>query len=139
MRSLLGLALALILGLPALAQSPDRYKARLSPLGVTGSTVNTVTGAGSVTATLQGTKLAIEGTFEGLNGSATAANLRRGPRAIPGPVVFDLEFTKAPKGTVTGTLELKPDQIEDLKAGRLYVQVHSERAPDGSIRGWLLK
>lgn len=117
----------------------DQFKARLSPLGVTGATVNTTTGSGSVTATLADSKLTIEGTFDGLTGSATAANVRRGPKAIPGPVVFELEFTKASKGTIKGTLDLKPDQIEDLKAGRLYVQIHSERAPDGSIRGWLLK
>jgi len=29
--------------------------------------------------------------------------------------------------------------FDDLKAGRIYLQIHSERAPDGSIRGWLLK
>jgi expansin (peptidoglycan-binding protein) len=106
---------------------------------VTGATVNTVTGSGSVTATLDGSKLTVQGTFEGLSGSATVANIRRGPKAIPGPVVFDLEVTKASSGTVSGAFDLKPDQVADLKDGRLYVQIHSERAPDGSIRGWLLK
>lgn len=139
MRSLLPLSLVVAFVLTASAQAPDRYKARLSPLGVTGATVNTTTGNGSVTGTLSGTKLTIEGTFDGLAGPATAANLRRGPKAIPGPVVFDLVFTKAVKGTVTATLDLTPAQVDDLKAGRLYVQVHSDKAPDGSIRGWLLK
>jgi hypothetical protein len=121
------------------AQGADRYKARLSPLPVTGATVNTITGSGSVTAALQGAKLTIDGTFEGLSGAATSANLRRGPKAIAGPAVFDLEVTKASSGTVKGSVDLSADQVEDLKAGRLYVQIHSERAPDGSIRGWLLK
>jgi hypothetical protein len=122
------------------AQTADKYKARLSPLAVTGATVNTITGAGSATATLQDAKLTIEGTFDGLTGSATAANVRRAPRAIPGPIVFELqEFTKASKGTFKGTFDLTSAQVDDLKAGRLYVQIHSDRAPDGSIRGWLLK
>jgi hypothetical protein len=139
MKRVLVLCLCLAAAAAVSAQNRAVFKARLSPLGVTGATVNTTTGAGSVTATLEGTKLTIDGTFEKLTGAATAANLRRGPKAIPGPVVFDLEFTKASSGKLSGTFTLTPDQVADLNAGRLYVQVHSERAPDGSIRGWLLK
>ena len=80
------------------AQSGTSFRARLSPLPVTGATVNTITGAGSVTATLQGSRLAIEGTFSGLSGPATSANVRRGARAIPGPVVFELTVPAATSG-----------------------------------------
>ncbi|MDR1989205.1 MAG: CHRD domain-containing protein [Acidobacteriaceae bacterium] len=142
MKRFLAVSFCLVLSVVALgaqSRSAAPFKARLSPLGVTGATVNTITGLGAVTATLTGATLAIDGTFEGLTGVATAANVRRGPKAIPGPVVFDLEFTKASSGHVSGTLTLTPEQIADLNAGRLYVQIHSERAPDGSIRGWLLK
>ena len=122
------------------AQSrPEAYRVRLSPLGVTGQTVNTTTGVGKLTATLAGARLTIEGTFEGLTGNATAANLRRGPKGIPGPVVFEIEVPKAPRGSIATSVELTAAQVEDLRAGRLYLQIHSERAPDGSIRGWLLK
>jgi hypothetical protein len=117
----------------------EQYKARLSPLGVTNATVATTTGGGEVTATLAGTKLTIEATFERLTGNATAANLRRGPRGIPGPVVRDLECPKASSGKISATVDLTPEQIADLRTGRLYLQIHSERAPEGSIRGWLLK
>ena len=121
------------------AAVPEEFKARLSPLGVTMATVNTITGVGAVTAKLDGARLTIDATFEGLNGAATAANIRRGAKGIPGPVMFDLEFPKASSGKINATLVLSAEQIADLRAGRLYVQVHSERAPDGSIRGWLLK
>jgi hypothetical protein len=82
--------------------------------------------------------LTIEATFEGLTGAATAANVRRGPKGIPGPVVFELEVPKASSGKVSATLDLTPEQLADLREARLYLQIHSERAPDGSIRGWLL-
>lgn len=118
---------------------PESFKARLSPLGVTNATVDTITGGGSVTATLTGNRLTIDATFEGLTGAATTANIRRGPKAIPGPVVFELDVPKTSSGEIKATLELSADQIADLRAGRLYLQIHSERAPDGSIRGWLLK
>jgi hypothetical protein len=130
----------LALGVVSFAQGrPEIYKARLSPLGVTNATVATTTGVGSVTATLTGARLAIEGTFEGLTGAATAANLRRGPKGIPGPVIAEIAFPKSSSGKLTETLDLTPAQVDDLRAGRLYLQIHSERAPEGSIRGWLLK
>jgi len=118
---------------------PDTFKVRLSPLGVTNATVTTTTGGGSLTATLAGNRLTLDGNFTGLTGNATTANLRRGPKGIPGPVIFELEVPKASSGALKASVELTPAQVDDLKAGRIYLQIHSERAPDGSIRGWLLK
>jgi hypothetical protein len=124
----------------SLAQgTPEAFKARLSPLGVTNATVDTITGSGSVTATLSGNRLVIKATFKGLTGAATEANIRHGFKGIAGPVVFPLEVPKASSGEIDATLELSPEQIADLHGGRLYLQIHSEGAPDGSIRGWLLQ
>lgn len=123
----------------AVAAAPEVFTARLSPLGVTAATVNTTTGAGAVTATLDGMRLTIDATFDRLTGAATSANIRRGPKAIPGPVVFELSVPKVSSGKLTATLNLTREQVADLRAGRLYLQIHSERAPEGSIRGWLLK
>jgi hypothetical protein len=136
--ALLGICL-LVSGISAFADAPpETFKARLSPLGVTNATVDTTTGIGSATATLSGTRLTIDATFDGLTGNATAANVRRGPKGIPGPVVFELEVPKASSGKISATAELTPEQVADLRAARLYLQIHSERAKDGSIRGWLL-
>lgn len=114
------------------------YQARLSPLGVTNATVDTTTGIGHATATLSGNRLTIEATFEGLTGAATAANLRRGPKGIPGPIVFEIKVPKASSGQMNATFELTADQVKDLREARMYLQIHSERAPEGSIRGWML-
>jgi hypothetical protein len=135
---LLGICV-LATGAGALADArAEIFKARLSPLGVTNATVDTTTGIGSATATLSGTRLTIEAAFEGLTGAATAANVRRGAKGIPGPVVFELEVPTASSGKINATLDLTAEQIADLRAARLYLQIHSERAQDGSIRGWLL-
>jgi hypothetical protein len=117
------------------------FKARLSPVPINISMMSTIAGSGSLTATLEGKQLTIQGSFEGLHSPATTAQIRRGPKGIRGPVIpnFELAVTKAEKGTVSGTLELTPDQIADLRNGRLYVQIQSERAPDGNLWGWLLK
>ena len=121
--------------------SGEAFKARLSPVPISVSMMTVIAGQGSLTATLNGKELAIEGTFEGLRSPATTAQIRRSPKGIPGTVVpnLDLTVTKAVKGTVSAKLELTPDQITDLREGRLYVQIQSEKAPDGNLWGWLLK
>src|SRR5215831_20312766 len=85
---------------------PEVFKVRLSPLGVTAATVNIITGSGTATATLEGTRLKVDVVFEGLTGAATSANIRRGPKGIPGPVVFELEIPKASSGTISAMLDL---------------------------------
>jgi CHRD domain len=121
------------------AQSGETFKARLSPVPINVSMLSTVAGTGSLTATLNGKKLTIQGTFEGLRSPATTVQIHRSPKGIPGPSILDLMVTKAEKGTVSGTVDLSPDQIEDLRNGRLYVQIQSQGAPDGNLWGWLLK
>lgn len=116
-----------------------QYRARLSVVPIDVAMQATVGGSGSVTATLKGSTLTITGTFTGLKTPATAARLHRGPRtAMRGPAIGDLTATAATSGTIAGTLELTKPQIEDLAAGRLYVQLHSAKAPDGNLWGWLL-
>jgi hypothetical protein len=132
------LMIGVALCVSASAADSTVFKVRLSPLGVTNATVNTTTGLGNATATLNGSQLTIDGAFEGLTGNATSANVRRGAKGIPGPVVFDIAIAKTPSGKINATLTLTPEQIADLRAGRLYLQIHSEKAPEGSIRGWML-
>jgi CHRD domain-containing protein len=65
--------------------------------------------------------------------------VHRGPRtAMRGPAIGDLSATAATSGTISGTLELTKQQVDDLAAGRLYLQLHSEKAPEGNLWGWLL-
>jgi CHRD domain len=119
------------------AQTGETFKTRLSPLPRDATNMNDLTGVGSVTAILTGTKLAINGTFEGLRGAATVARIHRAQPGVRGDAVFELTVSKATSGTVTGMLSLAPMQVQDLRKGWLYVQIHSERAPDGNLWGWL--
>lgn len=99
-----------------------------------------IAGLGSATATLDGNKLSIQGKFEGLLSPATEAHLRQGvATGVRGPEVFDLTVTKGASGTVTGSVDLTPSQIEDLNKGKFYIQIASEKAPDGNLWGWLLR
>ena len=132
-------AAILWLGAAAAAQTGETYKGRLSVVPIDVSMQSTVAGSGSLTAVLAGRKLTINGTFEGLRSPATVARVHRGVRGIRGPAILDLTVSKATSGAVSGSFDLTPAQVEDLRNSRLYVQIDSERAPDGNLWGWLLR
>jgi hypothetical protein len=123
--------------LSAFAQD-DTFKARLSRVPVENATLAGITGSGSATAVLSGRSLTVRGTFDGMRTPATIAQIHLGPRGIRGPVMFDLTVTKHTSGTITGTFMLTPEQVEAVTHGRFYVQIHSEKAADGNLWGWLL-
>ena len=119
-------------------QAPQ-YRARLSVVPIDLAMQATIAGSGAVTATVKGSTLTVSGTFSGLKTAATVARVHRSPRTgMRGAPIGDLTATSGTSGTITGTIELTKDQIDDLAAGRLYVQLHSEKAPDGNLWGWLL-
>jgi len=121
------------------AQTTETYKAHLSPVPINVSMMATVAGGGSLTATLSGKRLTLSGTFEGLRSPATTAQIHHGIKGIRGPAILDVTVSKATQGTVSAALDLTPDQIAQLRNGTWYVQIQSERAPDGNLWGWLLK
>lgn len=118
------------------AQGVQKFKARLSIVPIDASMQATVAGSGSVTAELAGTRLSITGNFEGLRSPATVARLHMGQAGVRGPAIFDLTATKATSGTISGTVTLTPLQADNLRKTRIYLQLHSEKAPDGNLWGW---
>jgi hypothetical protein len=116
----------------------DTFKARLSPVPVENAALSGITGSGSATAVLSDRTLTVRGAFSGMRTPATIAQIHLGPRGIRGPVLFDLMVTKDTSGTISGTFKLTPEQVQAVKSGRFYVQIHSEKAPDGNLWGWLL-
>ena len=122
------------------AQGTRTFKARLAPVPIDLAMSATVAGTGAVTASLAGSKLTISGTFDGLKSPATVATLRKSPvRGVRGPDLFELTVTHAVGGSVSGSVDLSPQHIGDLQAGRLYIQLNSEKAPEGNLWGWLLE
>lgn len=74
--------------------------------------------------------------YEGLSGPATAAHFH-GP-ADPGanaPPVVPVNGDLA--SPITGEATLTDEQLTDLKSGKWYFNVHTEKFPDGEIRGQL--
>lgn len=135
------------------AQTGDKYTARLGMVPAANAAQQAaVTGRGTATASLTGNKLTISGSFEGLPAAATAARLHLGiAKGARGKAIADLTITKGTSGTLSGSVDLAPAQIEALRQGRLYLQVHSERGippeqgkvqpevDNSNLWGWLLR
>ena len=125
-------------GVEGAAQGPTRFVARLSTVPIMVANQDVVSGRGAAEATLAGSHLTVSGTFEGLRTPATVVRLHLAPRAMRGPAVGDLVVSKATTGTLSGTIDLTPQQLRALENGAIYVQLHSEKAPDGNLWGWLI-
>jgi len=122
------------------AQAPERFRVRLTTVPMDGGMRNTVAGSGSGTATLAGNKLSISGTFDGLKSPATSVTVRSGvAKGVRGDAIGKLTATNATKGSINGSVDLTPEQVKGLHDGRLYVEIASEKAPEGNLWGWLLK
>jgi CHRD domain-containing protein len=121
------------------AQGSKIYKARLAPVPMDASMAATVSGLGSATASLTGTTLTVTGSFDGLKSPATIAQIHKAQRGVRGPVLFDLKVTpNGTGGTISGSVTLTPQQAADLDKAWFYIQLHSEKAPDGNLWGWLM-
>ena len=73
--------------------------------------------------------------FENLSGPATAAHFH-GPAAAGANAGVAVPIGgKSPTSPVHGTATLTDAQIQDLEAGKWYVNVHTAASPGGEIRG----
>jgi hypothetical protein len=118
------------------------WQARLSPNPTTFSTRDSITGLGEVNVMLQGNLLILRGQFYGLQGKATSAHLHQGAKAIPGPAIHEVDLQisgDGKQGAVQANLQLSDEQVQALKSESLYIQLSSEVAKDGNLRGWLLE
>lgn len=122
---------------PIVSAQTEVFRARLSPMPTTPQTVNEILGEGEVILTLSGNTLTVEGRFEGMSSTATAAHVHNGPPAQPGPVIHTLNISDASAGEITAQLQLSDEQIAELKANNFYIQIHSVNNPPGELRGWV--
>jgi hypothetical protein len=100
---------------------------QVPPLSVSGS------GSGSFRVAEDGT---ISGSVTTKDVAGTMAHIHRGAKGANGPVIVPLD-KKGDTYSVPAGRKLTPAQIEDLKAGNLYVNVHTVKNKGGEVRGQL--
>jgi len=132
-------ALVLTLALTAAQAAPGPMRARLSPVPTDLAMQETIAGLGAANATLAGTTLAVDGSYRGLRSAATSVRVYESPRpGLRGPLVGEFASGGGTTGTFKGTVTLTREQAAAFAKGLLYVQVQSEKAPDGNLWGWLM-
>ena len=91
------------------------------------------TGSGSFRVASDGT---ITGSVTTKDVAGTMAHIHRGAKGQNGPIVVPLD-KNGDTYTVPAGRKLTPQQMDDLKAGNLYVNVHTNRNKGGEVRGQL--
>ncbi len=95
-------------------------------------------GTGELTATLDTATrmLTYTLTYSGLSGPAGAAHFH-GPAAAGKNAGVEVAI-KPPTSPAKGSAQLTEQQVSDLEAGMMYVNVHTKASPAGEIRGQVM-
>lgn len=132
----------MILGIAPLSQAQTSFEAILS--GSNEAPPITTTANGSVTATLTGTELVVEGSFEGLTGDYAASHIHMAMAGTSGGVVVALSPTvdsDSRGGTfvaANNTFTLSSGQADTLKMQGMYINIHSSAFASGELRGQIV-
>jgi len=133
------LGACLLSALLGAAPASNTFPFRLSPGPRLVGTRADRSGVGSVTATLAGNELTLNGSFSGLLAVPTGAHLLMGSLpGVRGPVIADLTVSPQTSGTLSGTVRLDSAQLAAFHKGGLYVEIDSDKAPEGDLWGWIL-
>lgn len=98
---------------------------------------NAVTFTGNATAAVDMAKtMTVEVSASGIAG--TVAHVHQGATGVAGPIVFPLTETPPGSGEWSTVVTLTDAQLNTLRAGNFYVNVHTKEFPNGAIRGQLL-
>jgi hypothetical protein len=126
------LAVAIGFAGPALAEE-TKYMAMLTAADEVPPTDSAGTGTANLTWNSDTKTLSWSIEFSGLTGAASAAHIHgpADPGANAGPQVPITDLESPSEGTAT----LSDEQAADLAAGKWYVNFHTEKFPDGEIRG----
>lgn len=76
-------------------------------------------------------------TYSGLSGPATAAHFH-GPAPVGQAAGVEVPITGDLASPITGKANVSDAQMNDLRAGQWYVNVHTAAHPKGEIRGQLV-
>lgn len=103
------------------------------------------TGSGEATATLTGSTLVVDGSFDGLMSdlvviAGSSAHIHQAAAGSNGGVVFGLDVvsTDQRSGTLSGEFDLTEAEREAFLDGELYVNVHTVGNGSGELRAQLV-
>ena len=98
----------------------------------------TTDATGSITVTLEGDSIHVQGKFSGLGSEYVGSHIHKGGMKENGGVIQPLDPTVGGdklSGTFDESHHFTESQISALRAGSLYVNIHSAEVKSGEIRG----
>jgi hypothetical protein len=130
------LALISLLALPQPAMAETvKLKADLKASEEVPPTDSSGAGTADVTLDTDANKVSWKVTYENLTGDATAAHFH-GPAKVGAnaPPAVDIS------GNINeGSADVTADQLQMIREGNTYINIHTEKYPDGEIRGQVLQ
>ncbi len=129
---------AAVLGALGTGAWAQEYGDKLGVMPVSNTNRPLVGGTGNVSATLDGSTLAIAGSYEGLRGEANRLALHAARPGIAGPEIAAVEITGGNAGDLDVSFELTDEQIALLEESHLYVVLQTSRNKTGELRAWLM-
>ena len=133
--SFAALAFALVVAWPARAEVVN-LKATMDAKSEVPPNSSPATGTLTANYDTSSKKLSWKGSYSGLSGPATAAHFHSGEAGKNGPVAVPITPATSP---FEGSATLTDAQANDLLAGKLYVNVHTDANKGGEIRGQVTK
>ena len=116
----------------------ETYRATLSGAQEVPPVTTSGTGTAEVKLDSANNTLSWKVSYSGLSGPASAGHIH-GPAGPGQNAGVMIPFNSVTTQPITGQASVTPQQVEALKAGRLYVNLHTPSHPGGEIRGQLEK
>jgi hypothetical protein len=97
------------------------------------------TGVATVELRNNGSRVDFKVSATGLSGRATEAHFHNGAPGVAGPVIMDLtdhiDVNEDGNLLIEGSESTDDEFLDALRAGNIYVNVHTDLNPDGELRG----
>lgn len=130
------LAIGALMSATAASAEILHYAASLN--GASETPPNTTTGTGTVKLDLDTAAKSVSWTvtYQGLTGPATAAHFH-GPAPVGRPAGVEVPVKGDLTSPITGQATITDTQMDDLRAGQWYFNIHTAAHPAGEVRGQL--
>ena len=126
--------LGLCVGIVSLAVSAQSMKVTLSGSQEVPPVMTSASGVGSI---MVGPDGSVSGTITTTGIEGTMAHIHEAPMGQNGPVIVPFAKTADSVWSVPAGAKLTDAQLQSLKSGNLYINVHSAANKGGEIRGQL--
>lgn len=121
------------------ANADTTFTAALDGAQQFSATSSTATGTATIVLNAAEDRIYVSLNFSGLTSNHLAIHIHGGAAGANGPVIFGFSpYTGGTSGTYNRNYALSAAQVTELKAERLYINIHTSQLPDGELRGQIL-